>query len=39
MAQDKLCKDCGIAHSTGSQIWFECPKDGRWKTVSDRCDK
>lgn len=37
--ESKFCRDCGRAISTGSQIWFECPIDKRWRTVSDVCDQ
>jgi len=35
--ESNQCENCGIPHETGSQIWFECPVDGRWMTSMDRC--
>lgn len=32
-----LCKNCGRPAETGSQIWFVCPVNGNWHSVSDRC--
>jgi len=35
----KACCYCGEPHSTESRVFFECPKDGRWRNISDWCDK
>jgi len=35
----KACRYCGEPHSTESRMFFECPKDGRWRNISDWCDK
>lgn len=35
---NRACRYCGIPRETGSQIWYECPKTGKWKSVSDYCD-
>ena len=29
--------DCGKSHETGSQIFFECPRNGNWMSATDRC--
>ena len=33
----KYCMDCGKSHETGSQIFFECPRNGNWMSATDRC--
>lgn len=35
--ESDYCQECGKPHPTGSQIWFECPVDGRWMPATDRC--
>ena len=32
------CRDCGTAHPTGSQIFYECPVNGSWKSAFDNCE-
>ena len=32
------CSDCGEARETGSQIWYECPVNGAWKSAFDKCE-
>jgi hypothetical protein len=31
------CRDCGDPHETGSQIFYECPIDHRWRTSAETC--
>ena len=35
---NKFCRDCGEPRETGSQIWYECPINGAWKSAFDYCE-
>ena len=37
--ESDLCRECGKPRETGSQIFYECPIDGRWRSTTDRCDR
>lgn len=37
MAKATDYSDCGSPHETGSQIFYECPVNGAWKTAFDAC--